>query len=123
MPKFKFPEFRVADTPGEPNGGGPRAPGTAPRALGGGGMARKLIGVLLILAMVYACYFWLVRRVVVGPNQVLVLLRKDGTRSLPTDEVIVPRPPDQKAEPEKFQKWKERYGDCNGILEQVYLPG
>jgi hypothetical protein len=60
MPKFKFPEFRVADTPGEPNGGGPRAPGSAPRAFGGGGMARKLIGVLLILAMVYACYFWLV---------------------------------------------------------------
>jgi hypothetical protein len=60
---------------------------------------------------------------VVGPNQVLVLLRKDGTRSLPTDEVIVPRPAGSEAEPEKFQKWKERYGDCNGIIEQVYLPG
>src|SRR5690349_18683846 len=123
MPRFKMPDFRAVMTAGEPAGGGPRSPGTVATPGDNGGLGRRLVSIVLILAMLYAGYFWFVRRVVVGPNQVLVLLRKDGTKSLPNDEVIIPRPPDAKAEPDRFQKWKERYGDCNGIVEQVYLPG
>jgi hypothetical protein len=78
---------------------------------------------VLALAIVYGGYFWFVRRVVVGPSEVLILLKKDGNRSLPGDEVIVPRMPDAKTEPDRYKAWKERYGDCNGIMEEVYPAG
>src|SRR5580658_5612782 len=81
----------------------------------------RLIGLILAVAVGYGLYFWLVRRVVVGPDQVLVLLRKDGTRSLPNDQVIVPRPPPPGDA--SYAQWESQYGDCNGILEQVYPTG
>src|SRR3954453_3614538 len=123
MAKFKMPDFHNVITSGEPNGGGPRSPGTATPFNPTGGLPRRIAALLLIALIVYAGYFWFVRRVVVGPNQGLVLLRNGGSKSLPKDEIIIPRPPDQKADPAAYQKWKDRYGDCNGIVEQVYLPG
>ncbi|CAN5362391.1 SPFH domain-containing protein [soil metagenome] len=83
---------------------------------------RGLAAVALIAAIVYGGYFWFVRRVVVGSDEVLVLLRKDASKSLPGDKVIVPRPPDKK-DAAAYQKWEAEYGDCNGMLEQVYTAG
>lgn len=83
---------------------------------------RTLILAALALLMIYGAYFWLVRREVVHRGQVLVLLKKNGTRSLPEDQVIIPRPPDPK-DKAAFDQWEKKYGDCNGILEQVYPEG
>lgn len=85
------------------------------------GRIGALIALVLIGAFVYGAYLWMFRRIVVGPDEVLVLLRKDGGKSLPGDQVIIPRPP--KSDSPDYAKWKETYGDCNGIVEQVYLPG
>src|SRR4051812_320270 len=82
---------------------------------------RRLIALVLIGILVYGIYFWFFRRIVVGPDEVLVLLRKDGGKSLPDDQIVIPRPP--KSDSPDYAKWKERYGDCNGIVEQVYQAG
>jgi regulator of protease activity HflC (stomatin/prohibitin superfamily) len=86
---------------------------------------QKIISVVLVLAIGYGLFVWEVYRVVVNPNQVLVLLKKNGSKSLPDDNVIIPRPPDPN-DPDyatKFKTWNDQYGDCNGILEQVYPEG
>jgi regulator of protease activity HflC (stomatin/prohibitin superfamily) len=84
---------------------------------------RALPVLILGLLVIYGGYFWMVRRVVVPAGKVLVLLKKNGSRSLPGDQVIVPRAPDQKIDPAGYQKWESQYGDVNGILEQVYPEG
>ena len=81
---------------------------------------RNLIAIVLALAFIYGAYFWLIRRVVVHQGQVLVLLKKNGSRSLPGDQVVIARPP---ADPLQYAQWEKTYGDCNGILEQVYPEG
>jgi regulator of protease activity HflC (stomatin/prohibitin superfamily) len=81
---------------------------------------RNLVAVVLALAFIYGAYFWLVRRVVVHQGQVLVLLKKNGSRSLPGDQVVIPKPP---SDPAQYAQWEKTYGDCNGILEQVYPEG
>jgi regulator of protease activity HflC (stomatin/prohibitin superfamily) len=86
---------------------------------------QKIVTVGLVLAVGYGLYVWEVCRVVVDPNHVLVLLKKNGSKSLPGDNVIIPRPPDPK-DPDyaaKMKTWQGTYGDCNGILEQVYPEG
>jgi regulator of protease activity HflC (stomatin/prohibitin superfamily) len=86
---------------------------------------QKILTVLLVLAIGYGLFVWDVYRVVVQPNQVLVLLKKNGSKSLSGDNVIIPRPPDP-SDPQyaaKFKAWNDQYGDCNGILEQVYPEG
>jgi SPFH domain / Band 7 family len=115
------PEISVYDPP--PGGRGPykratRSGDPPPRI----NFVFKLIAAALIWAIAYGTYFWTVRRVVVDPGHVLVLLKKDGSRSLPGDQVIVPRPPspDDSA---AYARWQQQYGDCNGILEQVYPEG
>ena len=75
------------------------------------------------LLIIYAAYFWLIRRAVVGPDQIMVLVKKCGSRNLPGDQIIIPRPPDAAKDPAGYAEWDKQYGDCNGILEQVYLPG
>ncbi|MGH7177054.1 MAG: SPFH domain-containing protein, partial [Tepidisphaeraceae bacterium] len=89
----------------------------------GGGFLRPVITLVLAAVVAYGGYFWLVRRVVVQPGEVLVLLKKNGSRSMFKDQVIVPRPPDRNTDAAGFAKWEAEFGDCNGILEQVYLPG
>jgi regulator of protease activity HflC (stomatin/prohibitin superfamily) len=84
---------------------------------------RNLVLWVVAVGVIYVAYFWCVRRVVVGPDEVLVLMKKNGSRSLPGDQIIVPRPPDQAKDPSGYAEWEKKYGDCNGILEQVYLPG
>ncbi len=103
----------------------PRPPGADGRASGGFRPFGLKAIILLILAMgvVYLLYYWSVRRVVVGPDEVLVLMKKDGHRSLGGDQIIIPRPPDRDKDPAAYDAWEKEYGDCNGILEQVYLPG
>ena len=47
----------------------------------------------------------------------LVLLKKDGSRSLPDDQIVIPRPPDQNADPEGYKAWRQRWGDVKRLLE------
>jgi regulator of protease activity HflC (stomatin/prohibitin superfamily) len=82
-----------------------------------------LVSLILAAGIVYGAYFWLVRRVVVGPGQVLVLMKKNGSKSLPGDQIIIPRAPDPAKEPEAHRKWLADYGDVNGILEEVQPEG
>src|SRR5436305_12575452 len=89
----------------------------------GPNFVRNLVVLMLALGLVYGAYWWLIRRVVVRPGEVLVLLKKDGSRSLPGDQIIIPRPPDPKVDQAGFDKWEQQYADCNGILEQVYPEG
>jgi regulator of protease activity HflC (stomatin/prohibitin superfamily) len=84
---------------------------------------RALVGVIIAAVVIYGGYFWMLRRIVVEPGKVMVLLKKNGSHSLPGNQIIVPHPPDQKLDPDAYDKWEQEYGDCNGILEQVYLPG
>ena len=98
-----------------------------PSPVSGGifGWIRQLVALLIIAVVGYGIYFWEFRRIIVNPNQVLVLLKKNGSRSLPGDNIIIPRPPD-KTDPQyqqHFDEWNKAYGDCNGILEQVYPEG
>jgi regulator of protease activity HflC (stomatin/prohibitin superfamily) len=86
-------------------------------------LARAVVGILITVIVLYGGYFWMLRRIVVGPGEVLVLLKKNGSHSLPGNQIIVPRPPDKNTDPDGYQKWEIEYGDSNGILEQVYLPG
>ncbi|HZL34993.1 MAG TPA: SPFH domain-containing protein [Tepidisphaeraceae bacterium] len=107
-------------------GSGP--PGIDGPAVGAGGRGRpgslrNILIALLALGVIYLAYFWCIRRVVVGPDEVLVLMKKDGSRSVAGDQIIVPRPPDAAKDPAGYDKWQKEFGDCNGILEQVFLPG
>jgi regulator of protease activity HflC (stomatin/prohibitin superfamily) len=68
----------------------------------------------------YGGYVWFVKRIVVPQKMVLVLLKKDGWRTVPGDQVVVPaRPTDAAAGAE----WDKAYAGANGILEQVYQEG
>lgn len=110
---IQFPNFSKRR---EPSDAPPRIPGQSNKV-------RNTVAVILAAAIIYGGYFWFVRRVVVGPDEVLVLMKKHGTRSLPGDEIIIPRMPDQKADAARYKQWKEKYGDCNGILEETFPAG
>ncbi|MDB5354536.1 MAG: hypothetical protein JWN24_989 [Phycisphaerales bacterium] len=116
---FTFPKLKTSGPP-DRNGPPPTAArGNAWRAH----PSRNIVAVLVALGVIYLAYFWCIKRVVVGPDEVLVLMKKNGSRSLPGDQIIVPRPPDREKDPTAYDAWEKEYGDCNGILEQVYLPG
>src|SRR5438477_4600412 len=96
--------------PGTGRGGDGEPPPRIPRfSYQRPGPIRSLIAIILALAIVYTGYFWFVRRVVVGPNEVLVLMKKDGTRSLPADQIIIPRAPDGNKDPQAYATWKQNY--------------
>src|SRR5262245_36849880 len=86
-----------------------------------GTIGPALVALLLGVALLYGGYFWFVRRVVVGPNEVLVLLKKYGSRSLESDQIIIPRPPEP-SNSAAYAAWDKAYKDVNGILEVVYPP-
>lgn len=101
---------------GGSGGGGMRRPG------GGGGwrLVPSALILLLVIGVAYGAYFWFVKREVVAQGKVLVLMKKNGSRSLMGDQVVVPiRPTDAGAAAE----WDKTYGDVNGILEGVYQEG
>jgi regulator of protease activity HflC (stomatin/prohibitin superfamily) len=107
---------------------GPRPPKLPPGSgfgefFRGAGMIPTLLMILIGAGLVYSLYFWFIRRVVVGPDEVLVLLKKDGSRSLPGDQIIIPRAPDRKTQPQKYAEWERTYGDANGVFEEVFLTG
>jgi regulator of protease activity HflC (stomatin/prohibitin superfamily) len=102
-----------------PRRGGPQLAGRWSR------WVRPALTATVVAAVAYGIYFWEFRRIVVHPNEVLVLLRKSGARTLGGDNIIIPRPPD-KSDPDyanRQREWESAYGDCNGILEQVYPEG
>ena len=126
MTKFDFSKFNnggagaVATGHGDDDDSG-RGRRGGPPPLPRGNYAPTLMLAVLAALFIYGGYFWLVRRVAVGPGQVLVLMKKDGSRSLPGDQVIVPAPDPKDLI--KYAQWQKTYGDCNGILEQVYPEG
>jgi regulator of protease activity HflC (stomatin/prohibitin superfamily) len=79
--------------------------------------------IALVGVLVYGVYFWEIRRVVVPADHVLVLMKKDGSKSLPEGQIVIPRPPDANKEPARFAAWEKEYGDTNGICEQVLPEG
>jgi regulator of protease activity HflC (stomatin/prohibitin superfamily) len=87
------------------------------------GMLPSLLMLIVAALVVYLAYFWFVRRVSVDSGHVLVVMKKYGGRSLDGDQVVIPRPPNQKSEPAGYAEWEKKYRDVNGIMEQVYLPG
>ena len=101
-------------------GKGPRIPGFQGRRPG---KLRIILALVLSAAIIYGGYFWFVRRVVVDADHVLVLMKKNGSRSLPGDQVVIPRMPDRTKNPESYAQWQSKYADVNGIIEEVYLPG
>src|SRR6476620_4156378 len=104
--------------------GGGMPPPRLPKFEGKGpGKARVIAALVLAMAIVYGGYFWIVRRVVVGPGHVLVLMKKDGSRSLPGDQVVIPRMPDPDKDSAAYAEWRKKFGDVNGIVEQVYPEG
>lgn len=103
------------------NGGGGRIGAGFARFAHGPFDLRKLVVLALVLVLGYGIYYWEVRRVVVDQNHVLILLKKNGSHSLPGDQIIIPRPPDRNSP--AYAQWETTYGDCNGILEQVYPEG
>jgi regulator of protease activity HflC (stomatin/prohibitin superfamily) len=103
-------------------GGSPPIPRKPGLGFSGFGRGSTIAALVLAALVIYGAYFWLIRRVVVHQGQVLVLVKKDGSSSLPGDQVIIPRPPDSKDAAAR-DTWERKYGDCNGILEQVYLEG
>src|SRR6478672_3517232 len=96
--------------------------GRMPRP-GSGGPRRRLMGVALAAVVIYGLYFWEVRRVVVPADHVLVLMKKNGSKSLAEGQLIIPRAPDQAKDPARYAAWEKEFGDCNGICEQVAIEG
>jgi regulator of protease activity HflC (stomatin/prohibitin superfamily) len=84
---------------------------------------RRLLGLAVAGVVVYGLYFWEVRRVVVPADHVLVLMKKNGSKSLPEGQLIIPRAPDQAKDPARYAAWEKEFGDCNGICEQVAIEG
>jgi len=116
MEEANMPTFPGSFGPGQRRGRPPWSPW--PQAT----LGPALVSLVLVLAVLYGGYFWFIRGVVVGPNEVLVLLKKDGRRSLGGDQIIIPRPPDQR-DTAAYAAWERAYRDVNGILEEVYPPG
>jgi len=108
--KFFHDDSPVHD---DPPAGENRPPNPGHRAWAphphGGSTASKLVALVLIWAIGYGVYFWFVRRMVVGPGEVMVLMKKDGSRSLAGDQVVVPRPPDVDKEPAAYAQWEKDY--------------
>src|SRR5438046_2323676 len=71
----------------------------------GGSPVVKAIVLVLVLGFVYLAYFWMIRRVHVPSGHVLVLVKKDGTKSLEADQIIIPGPPDPTQEPKAYAAW------------------
>ena len=124
MAKYRMPT--TASDDGGDEGGGDRGgayPSMPFRRRGPLNKAHRIAVVVGGLLFAYLVYFWFFVRVVVGPGEVLVLIKKDGSKSLPGDQIVIPRAPDKTKDPNGYAAWEKQYGDCNGILEQVYLPG
>src|SRR5438876_11660717 len=123
MSKFDWAKVTMPGSTGGEDDGGKRT-GRAPMPSRGGPFGLPIIlALILAAAVVYGGYFWCFRRVVVGPGKVLVLLKKDGSKSLDGAQIIIPRAPDAKTQSESYNQWQKKYGDVNGILEQVYPEG
>src|SRR5438045_9618067 len=60
---------------------------------------RRLLGLAVAGVVIYGLYFWEVRRVVVPADHVLVLMKKNGSKSLPEGQLIIPSAPDQAKDP------------------------
>lgn len=112
MPDSDFPNFSdFRSRKGEPPG----------RHLSAAGLIPRLVAALLIAAVLYGAYVWFIKRQVVGPDEVLVLLKKNGTRGLPDGQIIIPREPEHGTK--EWEPWNAAYGNCNGIKEEVYTSG
>jgi regulator of protease activity HflC (stomatin/prohibitin superfamily) len=119
MSKSQIPDFSEENFP--PEGGRHQPPPLRRRRELGLGKTLALAGIVLVVA--YGIYLWFFVRQVVGAGEVLILMKKNGGHSLPGDQIVVPRPPDKNKDQAAYAEWEKTYGDCSGILEQVYLSG
>ena len=93
--------FNASSPPPLRGGGDPmRMPPARP------GKLHLLLTIVAGLAVIYGAYFWLVRRVVVERDHVLVLTKKNGARSLPGDQIIIPRPPADR-DSDAYRQWEQ----------------
>ena len=122
MGKFEWAKLGQGGHEGGAGGNDPPHRGSPP-PLPRRNPLRPLIALILGAGIIYLGYFWMIRRVVVPAGKVMVLLRKNGSASLPGDQIIVPRPPDEKTDPSGYATWESQYGKTNGILEEVYPEG
>jgi regulator of protease activity HflC (stomatin/prohibitin superfamily) len=84
---------------------------------------RRLLGVAVAGVVVYGLYFWEIRRVVVPADHVLVLMKKNGSKTLPEGQLIIPHAPDRQKEAAGYAEWEKQYGEVNGIYEAVSPEG
>src|SRR3954463_9532017 len=117
------PDADDPTAPDGPHGRGPTPPHIPGADANRPGGLRSLVTLLIAAAIVYGGDVWFVKRVVVPPGKGLVLMKKDGARSLPGDQVVIPRAPDAKLDAAGYDAWDQKYGDCNGIMEEVYPEG
>src|SRR5262245_39434537 len=101
--------FSKSNFGGSPEGseGGFSRPPRLKRSMFAGG-APTAVAFAMMVVVIYLGYFWFVRRIVVGPGQVLLVMRKDGARSLPADQIIIPRAPDPK-DAAAYAQWNQTY--------------
>lgn len=102
-------------------GGGSGPPPSMYNGFGRWGWPRKIVAIILVIVLGYGIYFWEVKREVVPQGHVMVLLKKNGSRALPGDQIIIPREP--KIGTPEHDAWQKQYGDCNGIKEEIYPEG
>jgi len=119
----RVPSRETVTIGGGGDGGGANRTTAAPPPPPRGRPWRRLLTVAVAGALVYGLYVWDVKRVVVPADHVLILMKKDGTRSLPDHQVVIPRPPDANKDPAAYAEWDKTYGDANGICEQVLPEG
>ena len=88
MAKFDWAKLNPSsgdEGPRDPHRAGPPPLRPRPSPL------RMLLALALGAVVIYGGYFWMIRRQVVPAGKVLVLMKKNGSRSLPRDQIIVPR--------------------------------
>jgi len=121
MSKFDWAKVTMPGSSGGDEGGhktgAPPMPSRGPFGL------PIVLALILAAIVVYGGYFWSMRRVKVGPGKVLILMKKDGSNSLPGGQIVIPRAPDPKTNAEGYKQWQKQYGDVNGIMEEVYPEG
>jgi len=119
--------MRIPGLPSEPpnrgRGGPPDDLDGRPPGPGEFHIVPTIITLLVVVALAGLIYFWFFVRVVVGPGEALVLLKKNGSRSLEGDQIIIPGPPDRQTDPQGYAQWQRAIADFNGIIEKPEKPG
>jgi hypothetical protein len=119
MAKTNWPNVPISpddDEPRDPRG--PRRPIQPQRP----GWGRLAVVALVAFAFAYGMYFWFGRAWWSIAIMCSSCCARTARAACPGDQIIVPRPPEDRSS-QAYAEWEATYGDCNGILEQVYPEG